>query len=449
MRVLFGLGLVVLAIGCAPGPSGDPAAEKTEKTDTARSAIIAGKTSPASQDYVVALASRPGGKLSGLCSGTLVAPNVVLTALHCVSDTNGPIGCNGAGQPVDGYTRNDYLAEDLFIYRGANAVDDIRADREEVRRAAARGVTVITESSTAFCNSDLAFIVLDKEMKGPYAPIRLKTAPKKSEKLTAIGFGLDESGKTAATRMERGGLEVIEVGPALLSEELDYGIGESEFVIGESACNGDSGGPVISDASGAVIGVTSRVGGGDGGGLDPDNDARSCAGDETRAIYTHLKDKKLVEQAFSSARKPMWLEGEPNPFLFANGAACSESVECRSSVCNEKLCAKRCDDGQACGADETCTARDGVKICIKSATAPSSTPPSSDVASQTTTGDEVTPPSETTSKLVFGCSASSSTSDGPIDVGAPAVAGLLGLAALISRRRGHVASTQREAHWSA
>src|SRR5688572_20576766 len=82
MRGLGAIGALGLALmGCARGPI-----EEHSPTGRSRSAIIAGKTSPASQDFVVMLAMRPGGKLEGVCSGTLVAPNVVLTALHCVSD---------------------------------------------------------------------------------------------------------------------------------------------------------------------------------------------------------------------------------------------------------------------------------------------------------------------------------------------------------------------------
>ncbi len=48
-------------------------------------AVIGGTESSATHDQIVLLVHSDGAKVFATCSGTLVAPNVVMTARHCVS----------------------------------------------------------------------------------------------------------------------------------------------------------------------------------------------------------------------------------------------------------------------------------------------------------------------------------------------------------------------------
>src|SRR4051794_329353 len=87
---------VVAVAGCAPGGNLEPG--------RAANAIINGVASGPEDDAAVAIGLfSTGGNLMGACSGVLVAPNLVLTAHHCVSRTEeGGIACDDQGNPVAG-----------------------------------------------------------------------------------------------------------------------------------------------------------------------------------------------------------------------------------------------------------------------------------------------------------------------------------------------------------
>src|SRR5262245_58033749 len=72
--------------GCATADDGDN--EDREAQGEAASAIIGG--SPASDYHEAALVNMlKGGKRAAACSGSIIAPNVVLTAGHCVHGFDG------------------------------------------------------------------------------------------------------------------------------------------------------------------------------------------------------------------------------------------------------------------------------------------------------------------------------------------------------------------------
>src|SRR5262245_43366741 len=111
-------------------------------------AIVDGIRSPMAQDAVVCIAIRPQGALRpGFCTGTLVAPNLVLTARHCVSKTDPAIfTCESDGTAsAGGGIQSDYAPGELTIYRGIAAKATARADGAATTNAAARGAKIVTE----------------------------------------------------------------------------------------------------------------------------------------------------------------------------------------------------------------------------------------------------------------------------------------------------------------
>lgn len=306
---LYGLGLVsalaVILSGCA-GESGSDTGQ--ERVGQVIQPIIRGITSGTEHDSVVILATFSGGMRKSLCSATLVAPNLVLTARHCVSDTDSSTACSMDGTPVAGATVHaDRAASSLAIFVGK---DGVAADSSIEANATAHGSKLVVDAATTVCNRDLAFVVLEKKVDAPVAQIRLG-APLLTEKLSAVGWGINEMGQLPTSRQERHDIPLIGLGPGLYPENQNYGYGNAEFMVGESACAGDSGSPAMA-ASGAVVGVAARAG--NGKAKDPSNQASTCMGDTAHAVYTHLGNApELVARAFSEAGEAPWLEGQPDP----------------------------------------------------------------------------------------------------------------------------------------
>jgi hypothetical protein len=176
--------------------------------------------------------------------------------------------------------------------------------------ASAHGKSLVVDAATTICNHDLAFVILDKGLGSPIAPVRLG-APTMTDKLTAVGFGITEVGALPTHRMQRSGLALVGAGPMAYPDDARYGVGDAEFLVGESACSGDSGSPILS-AAGAVIGVASRAG--NGKPRDPNNAASTCLGATAHAVYAELgANVGLATRAFKEAGASPWLEGQPDP----------------------------------------------------------------------------------------------------------------------------------------
>jgi len=270
--------------------------------------IIRGTTSGTEHDAVVVLTTFDAGKRRSLCTATLVAPNLVITARHCVSDTDGPTACSMDGTPITGgNVKADRDPKNLVVFVGK---DGIAPNTEVEANGSARGTKLVVDEGATICNRDVAFVVLDTKLAAPVAPLRLG-APSLEETVAAVGWGIDETGSLPKSREVRPDIALIGVGPAMYPNDPTYGYGDHEFMLGESACAGDSGSPAFAK-SGAVVGVAARAG--NGMPRDPDNYASTCIGDTAHAVYTHLSSMKdLVTRAFAESGEPMWLEGEPNP----------------------------------------------------------------------------------------------------------------------------------------
>lgn len=308
-----------LLVGC------DDHNSTVETTSQVAEPIIGGVDSTTAEDAVVEIAMRPGGSLVGLCSGTAIAPNLVLTARHCVADTDHYATCSAAGEPLVGaVVYDDLAATDLYVYRGVNATQKLVTDSSGAPHAAGRGKQLLARGST-LCNSDVAFLVLDRDLAPPYAPIRL-TRTTVGEALTAVGYGLTSAGSLPYTRQRRADVEVLAVGP--LQWSSGAGLGDAELFVGESTCSGDSGGPLLSPRTGAVVGVVSRGGGGDG---PSGNAAAGCMGTNARAFYTHLvPHQALVASAFAAAGHMVWREGLPVPYAAMGG--CESNFDCAAPL---------------------------------------------------------------------------------------------------------------------
>ncbi len=279
--------LALAFIGCAaqaPAP---------ERLGAAEQPIIKGTASTSDQDDVVLIAWALIDQEDQACSGELVAKNLVLTAHHCVGDLDEKTGVVTLKKPSA-----------LHVYVGADAPGRVAPGKQ-----AAQGKQILTVDDSQL-QPDLAFIVLDRQLDAPVAPIRLTGGAKAKEPLTIVGFGIDQTGGFPKARMQRTGISVLQVGPG--STDLGDTLAKGEFVFGEAACSGDSGGPALSATSKAVVGVASRV----GNGTQPNAQAPAafCIGSGTEDVYTALSaSTDLVKRAFTAAGATPYLEGQAAP----------------------------------------------------------------------------------------------------------------------------------------
>jgi len=298
-------GLSVVVSGCSDGAESD---QPQATVGQAIQPIIRGISSGAEHDSVVVLTTFQDGRRRSLCTATLVAPNLLITARHCVSDTESSTACTKDGTPITGGgVKADRDPHSLVVFLGEGG---IAPDTEVEANGTARGAKVIVDPATNVCNRDVAFVIVDRKLLAPVSPIRLGP-PTMNEKLAAVGWGIDETGMLPKSREVRPEIPLIGIGPAMYPDHATFGYGDHEFMIGESACAGDSGSPAFA-RSGAVVGVAARAG--NGLPRDPNNYASTCMGDKAHAVYTHLASLQgLVTRAFEEAGEQIWLEGQPDP----------------------------------------------------------------------------------------------------------------------------------------
>ena len=334
------LSLVTLAIGCSAPPqsSGESAGNSAE-------AIINGKNSDASQDAVVLIYDTAGFA----CTGTLLAPNLVLTARHCVSNIDEAT----AAQCADGAVTTDYTPSSLNIIVGAKAPSSASA-------VAAKGKQIIHDASSNLCNHDMALIVLDTMIPdAKIAPIRLDSLPKAGETFTAVGWGVTTTTTSPSVRQQRTAIPIVAV--AATAE----GVGSTEFLTGEASCEGDSGGPALATKTGAVIGTVSR--GGNGQQPNQNNPSNSCTGTDAQNIYSApMGFKAVILQGYKAAGQDPWLEGQPDPRLAHFGEPCTTNGDCGSNACYQAngkgVCTQDCST-DACPTGYDCST-DGTNVCI-------------------------------------------------------------------------------------
>jgi secreted trypsin-like serine protease len=238
------LPLLLLAAACSTEVAGQRAGQRDEgPTIRVAQPIVNGTPSTAADNAVVYIAIGSQGEF---CTGTLIAPNLVITARHCVSAMNENTECGTFTTTNNPST----MSISVGLTPGAKV-------------ATAKTIFVDTPKGNSGCGNDIALFQLDKDVPGALIrPVRLG-ALTVGEPVTTSGYGDDGSGTPTSSRYQKTGIKVDAVGPASYTYKTKQGkslavtVPAGEIVTGESTCFGDSGGPLF-DAAGNVIGVTSR-----------------------------------------------------------------------------------------------------------------------------------------------------------------------------------------------
>jgi hypothetical protein len=284
LALAFGLGSVACM---APVDESSPAG--------LRAPIVNGEASDPTEDYVMRLEAKAVGSDGETCTSTLVAPNVVFTALHCVSYFGaGTFSCAPDGTlsptaPGDGEIGALAPPETVRVFAGSDT--NIEPD--------AYGIKIFGTGASNICRNDFAIVILDRNLDLPVASIRMVRPIARGELMTVIGYGLTETDRSDGRR-RRTGVPVIDVGPLVLSGPTTAA--PRTFVTSQGPCFGDSGGPAFSEETGALSGVYSLAGG------------QICTARNVRNVYTRFSPfTKMIEQAFAEAGAEPVLEPYDGP----------------------------------------------------------------------------------------------------------------------------------------
>jgi V8-like Glu-specific endopeptidase len=277
---------------------------------------------------------------SALCTGALIAPDIVLTARHCVSKTSESVSCPAA--QGDKQITGNRGASTLKILVG----DDIASSKER-----AKGVELFVPKGNELCDEDIALVRLDKPIDD-VEPLEVRsTGIAKGDHVIAVGFGKNGDTGTAGTKLVRQHVKVLETTAF-------------EFTVGEATCQGDSGGPALDENTGEIVGVVSRGG-------------PACDGTGAHNIYTRADAfSKLIDEALAKSKgtgkKPTKDAGKSTKKPGSDlGAGCFKGSDCAAGVCvtehGKRYCSRDCDAQDKCPTKFACEKEStkNVSVCVE------------------------------------------------------------------------------------
>ena len=274
--------LVLLALAASlPGLVGC-GEQALDSPGQASQALLYGQPSGSEDDGIAMIWASTSTRI-GICTASVIAPNLALTALHCVSNfVDQPFGCTVSGDLTPGSAGGQLGA----------TVDpstlSLRAGVGPSVTVVAKGLQVFGTQTPSICRNDIAIVLLDRNVDLPVVPLRLAMGTTPGERMRMVGYGRDEN-DVVNVRHSRPDMIIDQVGSSQFRPVGDPVPPRTLVTNGPAGCNGDSGGPLLS-AHGAITGVYSQVAG-------------SCEDANARDFFTEIAPfyDDVVVPAFAAA----------------------------------------------------------------------------------------------------------------------------------------------------
>jgi len=229
--ILVGL-LLTTQLACAL-PSNDAEGEDIGKQKSAVSGGAAG------DKYNSAVSV--GNINNRVCSGTLIAPNLVLTARRCVIPPDelpsvDTIRCGTTAFPRGLVDTNSLLIQAVAHMGQADPIYQVKK--------------IFLETESGWCGNDIALLELDENIPAsvaqpatPLVQFSLSDPGNVGSTVTAVGYGRSApTARDIGYRRERAAIDILCI-PGDDSYDCDpYRIDEREFVTDGYVCGGDEGG---------------------------------------------------------------------------------------------------------------------------------------------------------------------------------------------------------------
>ena len=246
------------------------------------------------------------------CAGALLAPDVVLTARHCVMFVASPLRC-----PADG-------PEAPLSPRPPDSLRILVGDNVALAIERARARNVLFPPDAELCAADVAVLLLDRTIDDVKPLLVRPTGAARGDHVRTVGFTRSDAGDP--TKVLRDHMNVVATTP-------------TELCIAETMA-GLGGGPALDETTEEVLGVISRS--------DGEVSVYARADAFSSLIESALAESPRSASSTRSAAKPK--KGPADM-----GANCIHGSDCAAGVCVADGARQYCS--RPCGADDRCPSR--------------------------------------------------------------------------------------------